>query len=81
MPPRMGSSAGTKLVGRVHGQFVSNRRIAVLAEKLAVQLSPNARLLDVGCGDGSLAARLALLVPGLDVQGVEVSERPVCAIE
>jgi SAM-dependent methyltransferase len=77
----MGSSAGTKLVGRVHGQFVSNRRIAVLAEKLAIQLSPNTCLLDVGCGDGTLAARLAELVSGLKVQGVEVSERPVCAVE
>jgi len=43
-------------------------------------LPPASRLLDVGCGNGTLAALLRQTVPELDVQGVEVLPRTECAI-
>lgn len=43
-------------------------------------LAPGTRLLDIGCGDGRLAALLLDSVPGLKVEGVEVRPREGCAI-
>ena len=74
-------SAGEKVVGQLHGHLVFKRRVAAIARQLALMILPGSQILDVGCGDGSLAALLAQLVPGLTVQGVEVHARPNCAIE
>jgi len=79
--PRMGVSVGEKVVGQLHGRIVFKRRVAVLARHLAAMIPPGSQILDVGCGDGSLAALLTQLVPGLSVQGVEVHARPDCAIQ
>jgi SAM-dependent methyltransferase len=76
----MSLNPGSRLLGKVHGKVVHRRRIAVLAQRLAAVLSPATRLLDVGCGDGRLAALLRDALPGLDVQGVEVLPRNDCAI-
>jgi 2-polyprenyl-3-methyl-5-hydroxy-6-metoxy-1,4-benzoquinol methylase len=43
------------LLDRVHGNLVHGRRVRVLAEWLARLLPQNAKVLDVGCGDGLLA--------------------------
>ena len=43
-------------------------------------LPPGSQLLDVGCGDGKLAALLRDAVPKLEVEGVEVLPRGDCAI-
>jgi ubiquinone/menaquinone biosynthesis C-methylase UbiE len=77
----MSVSVGEKVVGKLHGRLVFNRRVKVIAKQLAAMIAPGSQLLDVGCGDGSLAALLAGMVPGLAVQGVEVHARPDCAIE
>jgi SAM-dependent methyltransferase len=77
----MGDLPGVKSLGKLHGRFVHQRRVTVLAEILARQLSPGCRLLDVGCGDGQLDLLLRSHVQGLHVQGVEVLPRPDCAIE
>jgi SAM-dependent methyltransferase len=77
----MGDLPGIKALGKLHRRFVHQRRVTVLAELLAKQLSPGCRLLDVGCGDGQLDLLLRSQVEGLHVQGVEVFPRPDCAIE
>lgn len=69
------------LVGRVHERVVHRRRIKVLSQRLAVMLEPRSRLLDIGCGDGRITARLRDSVDQLEVQGVEVLPRPACVIE
>ncbi len=62
---------------RIEKQFVNSgrhsSRVAAAAEKLVgiVNPRPGERLLDVGCGNGAAAARLAA-VYGLDVTGVDV---------
>jgi SAM-dependent methyltransferase len=76
----MSANAGIRLLGKIHGKVVFERRIAVLAEKLAEMLAPGFRLLDIGCGDGQVAALLREAVCGLKVEGVEVHPRNACAI-
>ncbi len=77
----MSVSLGEKVVGELHGRIVFKRRVTAIAGQLATMIPPGSRLLDVGCGDGSLAALLPRIVPGLAVQGVEVHARPDCAID
>jgi len=76
----MSANAGIRLVGKFHGKVVLQRRIRVLAEQLGALIAPGSRLLDIGCGDGKLAALLRDAVAGLKVEGVEVHPRNGCAI-
>lgn len=76
----MSANAGIRLLGNIHDKVVFQRRIGVLAEKLAEMLAPATRLLDIGCGDGKLSALLRHAVPELKVEGVEVRPRKACAI-
>jgi len=65
---------------RYHASRVHTRRVRVLAATAARLLPPRASVLDVGCGDGLLAATLARLRPELAITGVEVAPRPGCHI-
>ena len=76
----MSTSAGTKLVGKLHGKFVHGRRVATLARQLAERIPPNLRVLDIGCGDGSIAGLIAELRPDISISGVEVLPRPGCKV-
>ncbi|HEV3258600.1 MAG TPA: sterol desaturase family protein [Gemmataceae bacterium] len=69
-----------KVVGAVHGRLVFSRRIRVLAQAIAALVPPGSRVLDVGCGDGTLAALVAEHVAGLAVEGYEILPRPQTAI-
>ena len=65
----------------LHGRLVFGRRVRVLARH-AVELVPNdARtVLDVGCGDGTLARAMIAQRPDLELRGLEVQARPSTAI-
>jgi len=68
------------LVGHVHDGLVRTRRIRVLAA-LAGRLVPHgARVLDVGTGDGQIAAALAANRPDVSIEGLDVLVRPNTAI-
>jgi SAM-dependent methyltransferase len=68
------------LVGRAHDGLVRSRRVRVLAA-LAGRLVPHgARVLDVGTGDGRIAAALAANRPDVRIEGVDVLVRPNTAI-
>ena len=67
-------------VGGLHRRAVCSRRVRVLAEQLARLLPPGPRLLDVGCGDGSIAMALADRRPDLAIGGFDVFARPNAAI-
>ncbi len=69
-----------KVVERIHETGVYRRRVRVLAEVLAPLLSPGARALDVGCGDGRVAEGISALRPDVTVTGVDVLARPVARI-
>jgi ubiquinone/menaquinone biosynthesis C-methylase UbiE len=76
----MSDSPSIQLVGKAHGRLVHRRRIAVLAERLTAMLPPASTLLDVGCGDGTIARLISEAVPGLTISGAEYAPRPDCAI-
>jgi SAM-dependent methyltransferase len=76
----MTSGSAAALLGKLHGQLVHKRRVAVLARLFSAFLPTQCRLLDIGCGDGVLDALLQQLEPTIEVQGAEFSVRPNCAI-
>ncbi len=64
----------------LHGKLVADRRRLALATLLAELVPRDARLLDVGCGDGSIAALLAEQRPDLEIRGLDVFVRPEARI-
>jgi SAM-dependent methyltransferase len=68
------------LLGRLHGGFVHGRRVTTLAKTIAPLIPRNAKVLDVGCGDGTLAARISGLRPDLRIEGLDVLVRSHTAI-
>lgn len=67
-------------IARGHRALVFGRRTQVLAEALAPLLPQGARVLDVGCGDGTIGALLAQRRADISIEGVEVISRSSCRI-
>jgi SAM-dependent methyltransferase len=68
------------LLGGLHTRYVHSRRVDRLSRHLAAELPPAAEVLDVGCGDGRLAHRIAELRPDVSVRGIDVLVRQETAI-
>jgi SAM-dependent methyltransferase len=68
------------MIGAAHDKLVYGRRIRVLAHHVAKLLPPDARVLDVGSGDGLLARRIMDLRPDLRIEGVDVLARAMTYI-
>ena len=62
-------------IGRLHDRLVINRRVDILSSWLARLAPSNLQVLDVGCGDGLLAATLCAKRPDLNIRGVDVLAR------
>lgn len=73
--------SATTVIGRLHRGLVFGRRIRVLADRLAPLLPPRATVLDIGCGDGALAASLMQRRNDIHITGVDVLLRPDAKIE
>ncbi len=58
-----------------HGRHVYDRRLRILSERLAGVMPQGATILDVGCGDGLLAARVLGQRPDLAIRGVDILAR------
>lgn len=69
-----------RLIDRIHRQSVSSRRARVLAGHLVGALKGVTSVLDVGSGDGQIAAMVKAASSGLTVEGVDVLVRPDAAI-
>ena len=67
--------ACTNLIELLHGGFIHRRRTEVLARHAASIIPSGVSVLDVGCGDGRIAAEIALLRPDLRVSGIDVLRR------
>jgi SAM-dependent methyltransferase len=69
-------AAAMTLLESIHGGYVHERRSRALAAHLAELIPPNARVLDVGCGDGLLGGLILEQRPDIDLEGIEVAVRP-----
>jgi SAM-dependent methyltransferase len=67
-------------IERIHEKYIKAYRARALASAIASAIPLNATVLDVGCGDGSLAAEIGRLRPDLTFQGLEVAIRGRTAI-
>ncbi len=63
-----------------HARFVHSRRVRVLAEVIAPLVVPGWHVLDVGCGDGTLADLVSRQRPPLMIEGVESCVRTNTAV-
>ena len=53
----------------------------VLARLLAGNIAEGASVLDIGCGDGTIATRIARCAPSVTLRGIEFAPREDCQIE
>jgi SAM-dependent methyltransferase len=60
---------------KIHGGYVHDRRVQVLAREIAALLPEQGRVLDVGCGDGLLASLIQESKPGVSLTGIDVLVR------
>ena len=65
-----------RLHSKAHDKAVFCRRIEVLTRTLADFIPANARVLDIGCGSGTLAKRIMALRPDVSIVGIDVLVRP-----
>ncbi|SEO23857.1 Methyltransferase domain-containing protein [Pseudorhodobacter antarcticus] len=68
------------ILNKVHSSAVMKRRVRVLAQALAEMFDSAGTVLDVGCGDGTVALSIEKLKPALEFSGVDVFLRPTVAI-
>jgi SAM-dependent methyltransferase len=64
------------VVGKMHARLVYGRRMHLLAEKLNTCLPAQAKILDVGCGDGQIDLLITQKRPDVSIQGIDVLVRP-----
>ena len=64
------------LIDHIHGKYVFGRRVRKLAQHLAAVLPDDARVLDIGCGDGQIAFLVMQQRPDVTVTGLDVLVRP-----
>ena len=71
------------VIGTLHSDLVSSRRAQVLTSWFESLLPKNASILDVGCGDGVVAASVQSSRPDVTIRGVDVlpRERPHIPVE
>lgn len=63
-------------VGALHERLVFGRRVKILASRLAGIIPPQATVLDVGCGDGTIDYLISRQLPAVSIQGIDVLLRP-----
>jgi SAM-dependent methyltransferase len=68
--------AMSSVVGDLHSSLIFPRRTTVLAGHLAPLLTKGARILDVGCGDGSIDLLLMQQRPDISIEGIDLLVRP-----
>ena len=65
-----------RLLDTVHGDWVHGRRVEVLSRHLAEMMPPDARVLDIGCGDGQIGLLVQQRRPDVEVRGMDIAARP-----
>ena len=72
--------AAAAVVGALHDKLVFGRRVRVLAQHLAALIPPTAKVLDVGCGDGTVDHLILQRLPGVSIEGIDVFVRPAAKV-
>ena len=62
-------------IGTLHDRLVINRRVDILSSWFARLAPSSLQILDVGCGDGLLAATLCAKRPDLNIRGLDALAR------
>jgi SAM-dependent methyltransferase len=62
-------------IGTLHDRLIINRRVDILSSWFARLAPSSSQILDVGCGDGLLAATLCAKRPDLNIRGVDALAR------
>ncbi len=75
------NSVALSLLKRAHGGAVHGRRVRVLADALAPKILAGSSVLDIGCGDGTLASLIVQANPTVSIRGIEFAPRLDCRIE
>lgn len=65
-----------EVIGKLHQSQVHDRRSRVLAEALTDLLPEHGRVLDLGCGDGLISAKIQQIRSGLEIEGIDIQVRP-----
>jgi 2-polyprenyl-3-methyl-5-hydroxy-6-metoxy-1,4-benzoquinol methylase len=65
-----------ELLKAVHEKGVFKRRVKVLSRLLSDQICEGKSVLDLGCGDGSIAKSIMDNRPNLEIRGIDVLRRP-----
>jgi 2-polyprenyl-3-methyl-5-hydroxy-6-metoxy-1,4-benzoquinol methylase len=65
-----------KIHSAIHAKAVFGRRIERLAAVIAERIPADARVLDVGCGSGTLAKAIMARRPDVAIEGIDVLVRP-----
>ncbi|HWT11459.1 MAG TPA: methyltransferase domain-containing protein [Allosphingosinicella sp.] len=66
----------SQIHSKAHDKAVFGRRIEVLARSLADFIPKDARVLDIGCGSGTLAKAIMKIRPDISIEGIDVLVRP-----
>jgi SAM-dependent methyltransferase len=69
-----------RLLESVHGSYVHARRASVLSRAIAELVPASSRILDVGAGDGLIAALIAEQQIDVSIEGVDTLLRPTTLI-
>jgi len=69
-----------KFLRSLHRKYVFLRRIEVLSEEIAQVMPENCKVLDIGCGDGTISKLVQQKRKGITYQGIDIMARPSCAI-
>jgi SAM-dependent methyltransferase len=64
-----------KWLALLHDKMVFQRRVTVLSDALARMIPAGARVLDVGCGDGTIAALIMKKRPDVAISGIDILVR------
>ncbi len=64
------------IIREPHKRFVTSRRARVLVGHLVELIPPNARILDIGCGDGLIDGMVMAARPDVSIQGIDIYLRP-----
>jgi len=64
-----------RLIGRMHETMVYGRRVRTLSSLLAASMPADARVLDVGCGDGLIDYLIVQKRPDVRIVGLDVLVR------